>query len=354
VRVTQQTRYPWDGAVKIAVAPDQAAPMTIRVRIPGWARNEPIPSDLYHFAAESREQPTLKVNGATVPIVLDKGYAAITRTFAAGDTIELNLPMPVRRVVANQQIAADRGRVALQRGPIVFAAEWADNPGGRVRNLMLPDREPLRAEFRPALLKGVEVVQARAVALSRDEKGNLIRTPEEVTFIPYYAWANRGAGQMMVWIPDSESTARPAPPPSVTTGATVTTSGANNPNPVKAEDDPSSSADPALHFDWWTEDLAARTGWIEYAFAEPVTVSEAALYWFDDTGHGAVRVPASWRILYRDGTAWKPVESTGGYGVEKDRYNKIAFRQVTTTALRVEVTMQPSYYSAGIQRWRVK
>jgi DUF1680 family protein len=199
VSVTQQTRYPWDGIVKISVVPDQAALMTIRLRIPGWAREEPIPSDLYRFAAESREQPTLKVNGAAVPIHLDKGYAAITRTWTAGDVIELNLPMPVRRVVANSQVAADRNRVALQRGPIVFAAEWADNPGGRVRNLMLPDQEPLRAEFRPALLKGVEVVKTRAVALSRDEKGKLIRTPEEVTFIPYHAWANRGPGQMMVF-----------------------------------------------------------------------------------------------------------------------------------------------------------
>jgi len=353
VGVTQQTRYPWDGAVKISVASDQAAPMTIRVRIPGWARGEPIPSDLYRFATESREQPTLKVNGAAVAMHFDKGYVAITRTWTAGDTIELNLPMPVRRVVANRQVAADRGRVALQRGPIVFTAEWADNPGRRVRNLVLPDTAPLRAEFRPALLKGVEVIQAHAVALSRDEKGNLIRAPEEVTFIPYNVWANRGPGQMMVWIPNSESAARPAPPPSVTTDATLTTSGGKNPNPVKADDEPASSADPALHFDWWTEDLAARTGWIEYTFAKPATVSEAALYWLDDTGHGAVRVPASWLIFYHDGTAWKPVAATGAYGVDKDRYNHVAFRRVTTTGLRLEVNMQPNY-SAGIQRWRVR
>ncbi len=353
VRVTQQTRYPWDGAVKISVAPDQAAPMTIRVRIPGWARNEPVPTDLYRFAARSAEQPALKVNGAAVAIHLDKGYAAITRTWTAGDTIELNLPMPVRRVVATSQVAADRGRVALERGPIVFAAEWADNPGGHVRNLMLPDQAPLRAEFLPALLRGVEVVKARAVALARDEKGNLIRTPEEITFIPYCTWANRGPGQMMVWIPDSESSARPAPPPNVTTNATVSASGGQNANPVKADDEPSSSADHSLYFDWWTPDLAARTGWIEYAFVKPATVSEAALYWFDDTGHGAARVPASWRILYRDGSAWKPVEVTGRYGVEKDRYNRVGFHQVMTTALRLEVTMQASY-SAGVQRWRVK
>jgi hypothetical protein len=327
--------------------------MTIRVRIPGWARGEPIPSDLYRFAGAPSGKPALKVNGAAVPISLDKGYAALTRTWKAGDSIELNLPMPVRRLVANQQVVTDRGRVALQRGPIVFAAEWADNPGGRVRNLMLPDQEPLRAEFRPDLLKGVEVVKARAVALARDDKGNLVRASEEVTFIPYYAWANRGPGEMMVWIPSSESTARPAPPPGVTTDAKVSASGGNNPNPVKAEDEPSSSSDPALYFDWWTEDLAARTGWIEYAFARPATVSETAVYWFDDTGRGAVRVPASWRMLYRDGDQWKPVEVTGAYGVDKDRYNTVAFRPVNTTALRVEVTMQPKY-SAGIQRWRAK
>jgi len=353
VRVTQQTCYPWDGAVKISVAPDRAAPMTIRIRIPGWARGEPVPTDLYRFASATEEKPTLKVNGAAVPIRLDKGYAAIARTWAAGDTIELNLPMPVRRVVANPKVEADRGRVAIERGPIVFTAEWADNPGGRVRDLMLPDGEPLRAEFRPALLKGVEVVKGRAVALARDEKGALIRTPEEITLIPYCVWANRGRGPMMVWIPDSESSARPAPPPSVTTAAKVTASGRGNPNPVKSGDEPSSSGDPALYFDWWTADLAARTGWIEYSFAEPATVRETALYWFDDTGRGAVRVPASWRILYRDGDAWKPVETASTYGVGKDRYNRIEFHPVTTTALRLEVTMAQGY-SAGVQRWKVK
>jgi len=353
VQLTQQTRYPWEGAVRIFVAPDEPAAMTIRLRIPGWARNEPIPSDLYRFATPSREQVSLQVNGATTAIRLDQGYAVITRIWKAGDTIELNLPMPVRRVVAHQNVVADRGRVALQRGPIVFAAEWVDNPGGKVRNLMLPDQEPLHAEFRADLLKGVEVVRARAVALTRDANGNLIRRREEVTFIPYNSWANRGRGQMMVWIPNSEASARPAPPPNATTEAKVSSSGAKNPGVVKADDEPASSADSSLYFDWWTPDPGTRTGWMEYAFARPARVSRAALYWFDDTGQGAVRVPASWKILYREGDAWKPVEAAGPYGVDRDHYNQIAFTPVTTTALRLEVTMQPSF-SAGVQRWRVK
>jgi DUF1680 family protein len=352
VKVSQQTRYPWDGDVKMTVNPDQAAAMTINVRIPGWARNEPIASDLYRFADKFTGQPSLKVNGKTVPIKLDKGYVALTRTWKAGDSIELSLPMPIRRVAANEHVTADSGRVSIERGPVVYAAEWVDNPGGKVRNLMLPDNQPLHAEFKADLLKGVEVIKAKAVALSRDDKGNLIRTPEEITAIPYYAWANRGAGQMMVWFPTAEANARPTLPPDATTNAKISNDARRSANAIKEEDEPTSSGS-GSHFDWWTANLSARTGWVEYAFEKPSTVSESQLYWFDDTGHGGCKVPASWRLLYKDGDEWKPVETAGPYAVEKDKYNKVTFKPVTTTGLRVEVTMQPSV-SAGIERWRVK
>jgi hypothetical protein len=352
VKVSQQTRYPWDGDVKMTVNPDQAAAMTINVRIPGWARNEPIASDLYRFADKFTGQPSLKVNGKTVPIKLDKGYVALTRTWKAGDSIDLSLPMPIRRVAANEHVTADSGRVSIERGPVVYAAEWVDNPGGKVRNLMLPDNQPLHAEFKADLLKGVEVIKAKAVALSRDDKGNLIRTPEEITAIPYYAWANRGAGQMMVWFPTAEANARPALPPDATTNAKVSNDARRSANAIKEEDEPTSSGS-GSHFDWWTANLAARTGWIEYAFEKPSTVSESQLYWFDDAGRGGCKVPASWRLLYKDGDQWKPVEPAGPYGVGKDKYNMVSFKPVTTTGLRVEVTMQPGV-SAGVARWRAK
>jgi len=352
VKVSQQTRYPWDGDVKMTVTPDQPAAMTINVRIPGWARNEPIASDLYRFADKFAGQPTLNVNGKLVPIKLDKGYVALTRTWKAGDTIELNLPMPIRRVAANALVTADTGRVSIERGPVVYAAEWVDNPGGKVRNLIIPDNEPLRAEFKSDLLKGVEVIKTKGIALSRDEQGNLIRTPEEITAIPYYAWANRGPGQMLVWFPTTEADARPAPPPNVTTNAKIANDARRSANAIKEEDEPTSS-DTGSHFDWWTANLSARTGWVEYAFEKPSTVSESQLYWFDDTGHGGCKVPASWRILYKDGDEWKPVESAGPYGVAKNQYNHVSFKPVTTMGLRVEVTMQPGV-STGIERWRVR
>src|SRR5579863_3360849 len=120
VNITQETRYPWDGAVKMTVNPDQTGKMTIKVRIPGWARNEPMPSDLYRFADTNTEPVTIKVNGKSAPVKIEQGYVSLDRTWKKGDTIDLNLPMPVRRVLANGEVAADKGRVALQRGPIVY------------------------------------------------------------------------------------------------------------------------------------------------------------------------------------------------------------------------------------------
>jgi DUF1680 family protein len=351
VKLTQETRYPWDGAVKMIVEPDESKPFSVNVRIPGWARNEPVPSDLYRFADKMDSPAVLKVNGRMVPLKLDKGYVTLTRTWKKGDTIELSLPMPVRRIVANDHVAADRGRVAIQRGPLVYAAEWPDNPNGQVRNLVLPDSAPLVPEFKSDLLNGVTIVKGKAVALAYNAQGAVTKTDQAFTAIPYYAWANRGAGQMMVWFPNHESSAKPAPYPTIATMSKVTTSGRKNPNTINDGEEPASSDDPTSYFDWWPK--KGTTEWVEYAFAKPATVSEAELYWFDDTGHGGVRVPASWRLLYKDGNDWKPVENLDPYGTAKDRYNKLSFKPVATSGMRLEVTAQPNF-SAGIQEWKLK
>jgi uncharacterized protein len=357
LNVTQETKYPWDGAVKLTVKPDKAATLTVHVRIPGWARNEPVASDLYHYADQSKTAATLRVNGKLVPVKIDKGYATMTRAWSTnGDTIELNLPMPIRRVVANEQVAADVGRVAIERGPIVYAAEWVDNPNGKVRNLMLPDSAPLTAEFKPDLLKGVMTVKSQAVALSLDANGKVMKTPQAFMAIPYYAWANRGQGQMMVWIPNREANAKPSAFPTVATTATVTVSQpggrrGKSPRPINDGEEPAASNDSTSYFDWWPTN--GTNEWAEYKFAKTATVSEAELYWFDDTGRGGVRVPKSWRLLYKDGDNWVPVEGVSSYGVDRDQFNKVSFKPVTTSGMRLEVTMQPNV-SAGIQEWKLK
>src|SRR3954466_4665989 len=220
VKVVQDTKYPWDGLVRIALTPGRRGEFTVNVRIPGWAREAPVPGDLYRFADKPSPAPTIKVNGAAVPLTLRDGSHAIRRTGCAGDAIEVNLPMPVRRIVANEKVEADRDRVALQRGPIVYAAEWPDNPNGKVRNIVLPDANALTAEFRPDLLNGVEVIKGRAFGLSLDAGGKVQKAEQPFMAIPYATWANRGRGQMAVWLAKTDAVARPTPYPTIATAST--------------------------------------------------------------------------------------------------------------------------------------
>jgi hypothetical protein len=262
--------------------------------------------------------------------------------------------MPVRRVVAHPSVQADQGRVALQRGPLVYTAEGADNPDGKVRNLLLPDEASLATEFRPALLGGVQVITGRAVGLAYDAAGKVTRREQAFTAIPYYAWANRGPGEMLVWLPNRETSARPQPLHTLASRAQVASSRASGSDPraVHDQSEPTSSRDGASSFfHWWPE--KGSTEWIEYTFDAPSRVSAVEVYWFDDTGSGECRVPASWRVLYKDGDAWKPVDTAVPYGIEKDRYNAVTFTPVTTNGLRLEVVLQ-SEWSAGIQEWKVR
>jgi len=259
--------------------------------------------------------------------------------------------MPVRRLVAHDAVDADRGRVALQRGPIVFAAEWPDNPGGRVRNIVLPEGASLQSEFRPALLDGLQVVTGTVQGLSYDAEGNVRKARQAFTAIPYYAWANRGRGQMIVWLPTTDGLAKPAPWPTLATTSKVSASTGQEVYGVNDAEAPLASSDSTSAFSFWPR--RGTTEWIEYAFEKQATVSAADVYWFDDTGHGQVRVPSSWRVLYQDGEEWKPVEAREPYGVRLDGYNRVSFVPVTTSKLRLEITAQPRF-STGVQEWSVR
>jgi len=198
VAVRQETRYPWDGAVKIAVDPETEAEFTLDVRIPGWALGRPVPTDLYRFADANDQKPALRVNGAAIALDMDKGYARLKRVWKKGDVVDLALPMPIRKVVAHPSLKEDAGKIALQRGPIVFCAEGIDN-GGRVLDLALAENAKFTAEFRPGLLDGVVVLKGKASV--RSSGGSAAAAAEERDFlaVPYYAWANRGAGEMRIW-----------------------------------------------------------------------------------------------------------------------------------------------------------
>jgi DUF1680 family protein len=208
VVLTQETRYPWDGDIRLKVEPAAPGPFELAVRVPGWARGEAMPTDLYRFLDASPEKPLLRVNGEPVAVALKDGYARLRREWRKGDSIELILPMPVRRVLANDGVVEDRGRAAIQRGPLVYAVEGVDN-GDRVFDLVLGDAAALGVEFRPDLLNGVEVITGTAVTASKDASGTTVTKPRSFLAVPYYAWANRGPDQMLVWLPRTAAAVRP-------------------------------------------------------------------------------------------------------------------------------------------------
>ncbi|HPW17511.1 MAG TPA: glycoside hydrolase family 127 protein [Candidatus Aminicenantes bacterium] len=352
LEIVQTTEYPWRGDIRIEVKPARETEFTLAVRIPGWALGKPVPTDLYAYTEPAEGVPSLRVNGRDVDLLhgLDKGYALIARAWAPGDVVELSLPMPVRRVVAHEAVEADRGRVAIERGPLVYCAEGADN-GGRASNLVLPDGAALAAEPRPDLLGGVVVVTGEAEAVS-EKAGRTVTEKRPITLIPYYAWANRGKGEMAVWLAREPGKARVAREPGLAAKAAVTASeGAVDPRRAADGFEPESSDDAAGHMHWWPK--KGTTEWIEYAFDAPVRVSEASVFWFDDTGGGECRVPASWRVLYETGGGWLPVRTAGPYGTAKDAWNTVRFAPVRTKALRLEVRLQEKW-SAGVHEWAVK
>jgi len=352
VKISQETGYPWCGKIGVTVNPETEGEFTVAVRIPGWARNEVVPSDLYSYVTKSDEKWTVAVNGEVLTGDIVNGYFLIKRSWKAGDKIEVNLPMPVRRVIANENVAEDRGRVSIECGPIVYCAEWPDNKGGAVFNILLTDDAPLSAEWRPDLLNGVKVITGKALGLSKQSAdAPITREEQDIMLIPYYAWAHRGKGQMTVWFARTEAAARPLLPATLTSEAMPDSSNEGEASAINRPDDPESSFDPgAGHFHWWPR--KGSTEWVRYTWKQPITVSSVDVYWFDDTGHGECRIPESWRVLHKDGNDWKPVPNPSGAGVTKDMYNNSSFDEITTDGLRLEVKMQEGF-SCGVARWRV-
>ncbi|MCJ7612010.1 MAG: glycoside hydrolase family 127 protein, partial [Candidatus Aminicenantes bacterium] len=225
VAVRQETAYPWDGAVKIILNPEQSEEFTVNIRIPGWVLGRPVPTDLYSYLDGGGQPVTLTVNGEPVSLTLDKGYARLLRIWKKGDVIKLSLPMPVRRVVANSQVKADLGRIALERGPFVYCAEGIDNQGS-VSNLVLPDQAVLQAVTRRDLLEGVVVLKGKADALFEGKSARpAAKAEQDFLAVPYYSWANRGPSKMEVWIAREPSVARPLPQPTIASRSKVTASG---------------------------------------------------------------------------------------------------------------------------------
>ncbi|MCZ6672314.1 MAG: glycoside hydrolase family 127 protein, partial [Verrucomicrobia bacterium] len=191
INIEQESDYPWDGNVKILLNPETQVSFSLNLRIPGWAADKPLPCNLYQYLDNHPESIILKLNSQVIDFTIEKGFAVIDRTWSRGDVIELSIPMPVRRVLANEKVKDDRNKVALVRGPIVYCAEWLDN-GGTALDIVLRDNVGFTVEPRKDLLGGVTVIKAEAL--------NPFGEKRKMVAIPYYAWSHRGPGEMTVWL----------------------------------------------------------------------------------------------------------------------------------------------------------
>jgi DUF1680 family protein len=213
VTIQQETNYPWDGDISIKVLQNKAKAFNMMIRIPGWVQNKVVPSDLYSYSDDIFSTYEIMVNGQSVNGQLVNGYMVINRNWKKGDVVRIHFDMPVRTVVASPRVTDDRGRVAVERGPLVYCAEWADNQGVNPHHLLL-SRKP-QFDLLPAY--GIEnkeadgktfsvtAIKAQAQEASITPEGRLATKDVSVKLIPYYSWNHRGAGRMDVWLARSLS-----------------------------------------------------------------------------------------------------------------------------------------------------
>ena len=353
VVLEQQTRYPWDGDVAVSVKKNKVGAFAMKIRIPGWVRGQVVPSDLYRYSDGKRLGYSVKVNGQPVESELQDGYFTIERRWKKGDKVEVHFDMEPRVVKAHAKVEADRGRVAVERGPLVYCAEWPDNDFD-IMSVLVNRRPQFETVEKPDMLCGLTEIKTGAQVLGYDAEGRLTASDVELTLIPYYAWAHRGSGNMMVWLPQEVSATSPSMPATLASESRVDAShkttalSAINDRLVPVDENDRSMA----YYHWWPKKNS--TEWITYEFPKPSKVSSSTVYWFDDEPWGGCRVPQSWKLYYKDEQGgWTPVSAVGTYGTKKGVPNTVEFTPVQTTAMKLEVVL-PKDNSAGVFEWEVE
>lgn len=353
VVLKQTTSYPWNGDITVQVDKNSAGQFALKIRIPGWVRNEVVPSDLYTFCDNVRPKYSVKVNGEEVKSELEQGYFTIDRKWKKGDQVEVHFDMDVRTVRANNKVEADRGRIAIERGPIVYCAEWPDNDFN-VLNTLVNRTPKFEVVSKSDLLYGIDQIKTQAQTLEYDDQGRLTVKDHTLTLIPYYAWCHRGSGNMAVWLPNEVNATRPASVPTLASKSKIEASHkASSLSSITDGLVPKDENDRTIpYYHWWPKE--GTTEWISYEFPESMTVSSATVYWYDDGPWGGCRVPKSWKVYYKDAAGnWVDVENPDQYGVKKGAPNTVRFDPVKTSALKLEVVL-PEKNASGIYEWEVE
>ena len=354
VALSQTTEYPWNGDITILVDQNAAGQFAMKIRIPGWVRNQVVPSNLYQYTDGKRLGYTVTVNGSVVGAISADGYYTIDRRWKKGDKVQIHFDMEPRTVRANNKVEADRGMVSIERGPIVYCAEHPDNSFDIMGALI--NQNP---QF--TLGKGeiagtpVQTLTTSAQTLNFNKQGKLEAQDQTLTLIPYYAWCHRGSGKMRVWLPQDLNATNPSQPETLASQSKVSSSSERMPalsaiNDRLVPKDENDRSVPYTH--WWPKKDC--TEWLGYEFPQEATVQSATVYWYDDGPWGGCRVPQSWRILYQDQQGqWQPVSGADAYPTDKGSACTVNFDPVKTKALRLEVTL-PADNAAGLFEWSIR
>jgi DUF1680 family protein len=368
VSLSQQTGYPYNGDITVQVNDNRAGKFALKVRIPGWLRNKPVPSDLYSYVDGKRPTYTVLVNGKPAQGSLtDDGYYTIDRKWKKGDRVSIHFDMETRMVRANNQVEADRGMIAVERGPLVYCAEWPDNKFD-IKNLLvnqkpvfttgvqtleayIPDASKRKLEDWKGLKLTTLTTDAQTLAFDKD--GRLTTSNVKLTLIPYYAWCHRGSGDMKVWLAQDLKATRPSAPATLASSSKITSSmrlpSLQSINDGLVPKDENDRSIPYTH--WWPKNNT--TEWIAYTFPAATKVQSCTVYWFDDQPWGGCSVPDAWAIYYMDNQGqWQPVKGADAYPTKRGQACTVNFDPVTTTALKLEVKINERL-SAGVFEWEV-
>jgi DUF1680 family protein len=325
VTLRQETRFPDEDTTKLTLACTEPIELTVKLRHPSWA------------VAGVR----VKINGQPRSVQSSPGsYLALRRVWQDGDTIELSTPMSLR----TEGFRDNPRKWALLYGPILLCTQTE-----------MGNRFAVALDERKRIIKSLQPVEGKPLTFTGPAKvfrTAAVQAKQDPIFIPFYREYQHP--YVVYWDAFTPAQWRAAGKKyEVASRSTVSAShtwGSDSGEAPHDQIEPRDSDDHSIpRFTWW--DHRGSSEWVQYDFPEPLRLSEAEVYWFDDMGHGACRVPGSWKLFYRDGPTWLPVQTAGPYGVAKDRYNRVKFRPVETRGLRLEVQLQKDF-SSGILEWK--
>jgi uncharacterized protein len=321
VDLRQETEYPFEGSIRFQVEPSRPVEFAFHLRIPTWAGDQFVPGKLYHYTETSSEW-SVRVNGEAIALAPLKGYLKLEREWRSGDVIELELPMPVKANTCIELVEANRGRVALTRGPLLLSGEGIDN-GGHVQRMFVDADAAVSGasveRIAEGILRGLPQVSVPAKELTGDGVDDAV-----LKLIPYYSWSNRGRHSMNTWFATRRDLAQLPPVPQAEF-SDVRASHTYDQDSVSAiilTHTPKSSQDGSLRR-WTSFPQVGKTQWVEMLLAEEMVIKSVGVFWYDD--NGGVKLPKAWHIEVPNGEGWETMKiyNTDSYSTLPDLYNTV-------------------------------